>query len=279
MTVCNMSIEGGARCGYVNPDEKTVEYLRGRRYTPDDEGFADRARGWLAMASEPGCAYDDVVTLDGAEIEPSITWGIHPGHNLGVSERIPTPNGVADDERGRCRRSARVHGFRARRLDRRHADRRRVHRLLHERSHLGPARGRQDRPDRQGAGRGPRTRRAGSMAVRKEAEAEGLHEIFRAAGFQWREPGCSMCLAMNPDKLKGREVCASSSNRNFKGRQGSPSGRTLLMSPAMVAAAAIAAKSSTFERSSAPRAKRAPLGQGPPARRRPAAGRQTERTR
>jgi len=91
MTVCNMSIEGGARCGYVNPDAKTVEYLRGRRYTPDDESFAAKAEGWLSIASDPGCDYDDVVTIDGSAIAPSITWGIHPGHNLGVGESDPDP--------------------------------------------------------------------------------------------------------------------------------------------------------------------------------------------
>ncbi len=240
MTVCNMSIEGGARCGYVNPDPTTVEYLRGRRYTPDDEHFEKKAQGWLEMASDPGCAYDDVVELDGSAIEPSITWGIHPGHNVGVGEAIPTPNDVPDEERAGVEEAL-------------------------EYMDLAPGASIAGTPidvafigsctngrisDLREAARVARTGRVkdgvralvvpGSMQVQREAEAEGLHEVFRAAGFQWREPGCSMCLAMNPDKLRGREVCASSSNRNFKGRQGSPSGRTLLMSPAMVAAAAIA---------------------------------------
>ena len=240
MTVCNMSIEGGARCGYVNPDPTTVEYLRGRRYTPNDAEFARKAEGWLAMASDPDCHYDDLVEIDGTTIEPSITWGIHPGHNLGVSERIPTPHEVPDDERAGVEEAleymdfvggASIAGtpidvaFIGSCTNGRISDLREAARI----AKTGHVR------------KGVRALVVpGSMAVRQQAEAEGLHDIFRAAGFEWREPGCSMCLAMNPDKLQGREVCASSSNRNFKGRQGSPSGRTLLMSPAMVAAAAIA---------------------------------------
>ena len=240
MTVCNMSIEGGARCGYVNPDATTVEYLRGRRFAPAEDAFETRSEQWLALASDPGCAYDDVVTIDAASIAPSVTWGIHPGHNLGVSESIPTPNQVRDDERAGVEEALEYMDFVAgasiagtpidvafigsctngRISDLREAAR--VAQTGHVKSGV----------------------RAlvvpGSRAVQQEAEAEGLDAIFRQAGFEWREPGCSMCLAMNPDKLRGREVCASSSNRNFKGRQGSPSGRTLLMSPAMVAAAALA---------------------------------------
>ncbi len=240
MTVCNMSIEGGARCGYVNPDDQTVEYLRGRRYTPDDDVFAARAKGWLKVASDAGCDYDDVVQIEGAKIEPSITWGIHPGHNLGVSETIPKPNAVAPEERAGVEEALEYMDF---------TPGASIAGTPIDVAFIGSCtNGRLS--DLREAARVARTGRVregvralvvpGSMAVQKEAEAEGLDEVFRAAGFQWREPGCSMCLAMNPDKLKGREVCASSSNRNFKGRQGSPSGRTLLMSPAMVAAAAIA---------------------------------------
>jgi len=240
MTVCNMSIEGGARCGYVNPDQKTVEYLRGRRYTPDDADFAAKAEGWLSMASDPGCAYDDIVEIDGSAIEPSITWGIHPGHNLGVSEQVPTPSSVSDDERAGVEEALEYMDF---------APGASIAGTPIDVAFIGSCTNGRISDLREAAkiaktGKVRDGVRAlvvpGSMAVREEAEAEGLHEIFRAAGFQWREPGCSMCLAMNPDKLQGREVCASSSNRNFKGRQGSPSGRTLLMSPAMVAAAAIA---------------------------------------
>ena len=240
MTVCNMSIEGGARCGYVNPDAKTVEYLRGRRYTPDDADFTKKAEGWLAMASDPDCGYDDVVTIDGSAIEPSITWGIHPGHNLGVSEQIPAPGEASDDERAGIEEALEYMDF---------APGASVAGIPIDVAFIGSCtNGRIS--DLREAARVAKTGKVrdgvralvvpGSMAVQQEAEAEGLDKIFREAGFQWREPGCSMCLAMNPDKLRGREVCASSSNRNFKGRQGSPSGRTLLMSPAMVAAAAIA---------------------------------------
>ena len=240
MTVCNMSIEGGARCGYVNPDETTVEYLRGRRYTPDDADFADRAAGWLAMASDPDVHYDDVVQIDGGSIEPSVTWGIHPGHNVGVTESIPTPNGVPDEERAGVEEALEYMDFAAGAS---------IAGTPIDVAFIGSCTNGRISDLREAAkiaqtGQVNPSVRAlvvpGSAAVQREAEAEGLDEIFRSAGFQWREPGCSMCLAMNPDKLRGREVCASSSNRNFKGRQGSPSGRTLLMSPAMVAAAAIA---------------------------------------
>ena len=240
MTVCNMSIEGGARCGYVNPDEKTVEYLRGRRYTPDDADFAEKAAGWLRVASDPDAVYDDVVQIDGSAIEPSITWGINPGHNIGVSESIPTPNSVPDDERAGIEEALEYMDFVAGAG---------IAGIPIDVAFIGSCTNGRISDLREAAkiaqtGHVKEGVRAlvvpGSAAVQKEAESEGLDEIFRSAGFDWREPGCSMCLAMNPDKLRGREVCASSSNRNFKGRQGSPSGRTLLMSPAMVAAAAIA---------------------------------------
>jgi 3-isopropylmalate/(R)-2-methylmalate dehydratase large subunit len=242
MTVCNMSIEGGARCGYVNPDETTFDYLRGRPFAPAGEAWDRAVTWWRSMASDPGADYDDVVELDGAAIAPSVTWGIHPGQNAGVDESVPTPDQVPDGERAALGEALQYMGLKAgdpiagtpidvafigsctngRISDLREAAR--VAKTGHVNSRV----------------------RAlvvpGSQEVARQAEAEGLDDVFRAAGFQWREPGCSMCLAMNPDKLVGREVCASSSNRNFKGRQGSPSGRTLLMSPAMVAAAAIHGK-------------------------------------
>lgn len=240
MTVCNMSIEGGARCGYVNPDQTTVDYLRGRRFAPPADAFEAKAAEWLALASDPGCPYDDVVTIDGSQIQPSVTWGIHPGHNLGISEAIPGPNQVSDDERAGVEEALEYMDFAAGSS---------IAGIPIDVAFIGSCtNGRIS--DLREAARIAKTGKVkdgvralvvpGSRAVQKQAEEEGLPEVFRAAGFQWREPGCSMCLAMNPDKLQGREVCASSSNRNFKGRQGSPSGRTLLMSPAMVAAAAIA---------------------------------------
>jgi 3-isopropylmalate/(R)-2-methylmalate dehydratase large subunit len=239
MTVCNMSIEGGARLGYVNPDATTFEYLRGREFVPAGEAFDRAVAWWKSMASDTAADYADVVNLDGADIAPTVTWGINPGQAIGVDESIPAPSDFAEDERevaedayeymdlkpGRPIRGTKIDvAFigsctNGRLSDLREAAKvaRRGHVAAHVKALVVP----------------------GSEAVARAAEAEGLHEVFRAAGFEWRLPGCSMCLAMNPDKLEGRQICASSSNRNFKGRQGSPSGRTLLMSPAMVAAAAL----------------------------------------
>ena len=239
LTVCNMSIEGGARCGYVNPDEITVEYLRGREHVPEGADFETAAQGWRALASDPGCRYDDVVELAGADIAPTVTWGINPGQNMGVDERLPTLGDLPDDERASVEEAYAYMDLRpgeavaGTKIDvafigsctnGRISDLREAARVARQ-GHVKPGVKALVVP--------------GSQAVARQAEEEGLPEVFRAAGFEWREPGCSMCLAMNPDKLVGRELCASSSNRNFKGRQGSPQGRTLLMSPAMVAAAAL----------------------------------------
>jgi 3-isopropylmalate/(R)-2-methylmalate dehydratase large subunit len=242
MTVCNMSIEGGARCGYVNPDDTTYEYLRGRPYAPQGEAFERAVAWWRSIASEPGAHYDDVVQVDGDRIAPTVTWGINPGQNLGVDERIPTIYGTPDDERASVAEALEYMDLRAGAP---------IAGTPIDVAFIGSCtNGRIS--DLREAARVARTGRVasgvralvvpGSQAVARQAEEEGLDEVFRAAGFQWREPGCSMCLAMNPDKLVGREICASSSNRNFKGRQGSPTGRTLLMSPAMVAAAALHGK-------------------------------------
>jgi len=239
MTVCNMSIEAGARCGYVNPDQTTFDYLRGRPLAPDGAAL-ERARAWWkSIASEPDAIYDDVARLDGSSLAPVVTWGINPGQAIGVDEQIPRAEAFPADEREVAedayeymdwRPGAAIAGTKidvafigsctnGRLSDLREAAR--VAKLGHVKSHVKAI------------------VVPGSQEVARQAEAEGLDEVFRASGFEWRLPGCSMCLAMNPDKLVGRQVCASSSNRNFKGRQGSPSGRTLLMSPAMVAAAAI----------------------------------------
>ncbi|HLU48222.1 MAG TPA: 3-isopropylmalate dehydratase large subunit [Planctomycetota bacterium] len=240
MTVCNMSIEGGARVGYVNPDETTFEYLRGRPYAPPAERWDRAVEWWRSMASDPGATYDDEVTLEGDEIKPVVTWGIHPGQSVAIDEELPRLSDCAAAERASVEEALRFMDLEAgsriagTRIDvafigsctnGRLSDLREAARVLggrrvasHVRALVVP----------------------GSQQVARAAEAEGLDEIFRAAGFEWRGAGCSMCLAMNPDKLRDREICASSSNRNFKGRQGHPTGRTLLMSPAMVAAAAIA---------------------------------------
>jgi 3-isopropylmalate/(R)-2-methylmalate dehydratase large subunit len=239
MTVCNMSIEGGARCGYVNPDETTFAYLRGRPFAPQGEAF-ERARAWWrSLASDPDAAYADRVAFAGASIAPTVTWGINPGQSVGVDERIPRPADAPDDERASLEEALAFMDLRpgepiaGTRIDVAFIGSCTNGRISDLREAARVARLAKVAP-------GVRTFVVpGSQAVQREAEAEGLPEVFRAAGFDWREPGCSMCLAMNPDKLVGRELCASTSNRNFKGRQGSPTGRTLLMSPAMVAAAAL----------------------------------------
>jgi 3-isopropylmalate/(R)-2-methylmalate dehydratase large subunit len=240
MTVCNMSIEGGALVGYVNPDQTTFEYLKGRRYVPSGAAFERAVAYWKSVASDPDTKYDDVITLEGREIEPTVTWGINPGQSVGVSEKLPKPDEYGDPEGARkayehmgWQPGAPILGTS---IDVAFIGSCTNGRLEDLRAAAKIAKGRKVKP-------GIRALVVpGSAEVKKLAENEGLHEIFTAAGFQWREAGCSMCLAMNPDKLSGREVSASSSNRNFIGRQGSPQGRTLLMSPAMVAAAALNGK-------------------------------------
>ena len=238
MTMCNMSIEGGARIGYVNPDETTFAYLAGRPFAPDGEAFARARTWWRSMASDDDAPYDDVVDLDGSAIEPRVTWGINPGQSVGVSERIPDA-ASAGAAAGAIGEALEFMGFTAgapicgTKVDVAFVGSCTNSRLSDLREAARIVRGRRV------ASHVKALAVPGSKNVRRAAEAEGLHEIFQEAGFEWRGAGCSMCLAMNPDRLEGREVCASSSNRNFKGRQGSPTGRTLLMSPAMVAAAAV----------------------------------------
>lgn len=240
MTVCNMSIEGGALVGYVNPDQTTIDYIKGRPYAPKGAAFERAVSYWKSVASDTDAQYDDVVSYKGSDIEPTVTWGINPGQSVGISEKLPKPEEFADPDGAKkayehmgWQPGAPMLGtpidvaFIGSCTNGRLADLRAAAKIVngrkvnsHVRALVVP----------------------GSSEVKKIAEGEGLHEIFTAAGFQWREAGCSMCLAMNPDKLNGREISASSSNRNFIGRQGSPQGRTLLMSPAMVAAAALNGK-------------------------------------
>ncbi len=240
LTICNMSIEGGARCGYINPDDTTFAYLDNRQYAPKNGAF-DRARSyWSGAASDPDASYDDVVTLNGNDIEPMVTWGINPGQSVPVNGCIPDPESVAPDERDSVAEAMAFMSFEAGRpmkgtpINVAFIGSCTNGRISDLRAAAAIAKG----------GKVAKHVKAlvvpGSMDVARQAKEEGLDEVFREAGFQWRAAGCSMCLAMNPDKLQGREVCASSSNRNFKGRQGSPTGRTLLMSPSMAAAAAIA---------------------------------------
>ena len=243
MTVCNMSIEGGARCGYVNPDEKTFAYLEGRPYCPQGEEWEAAVEGWKAMASDPDCEYDDVVNIRAEDIAPSVTWGISPDHGIFVNETIPDPAQESDPDKResieealeymKLPAGAPIAGtpvdvcFIGSCTNGRLSDFREVARFL----------------------KGHRVAEGvqaiavpGSQVVDQLCKQEGIDQVYRDAGFEWREAGCSMCLAMNPDKLIGDQLCASSSNRNFKGRQGSPTGRTVLMSPVMVAAAAVTGK-------------------------------------
>ncbi len=240
MTVCNMSIEGGARCGYVNPDEKTFAYLKDRPYSPKDEDWAVAVGDWLAIASDPGCHYDDVVNIRAEDIAPSVTWGISPDHGIFVNENIPAPSDATDEEGRESIREAleymKLEGgtpiegtpvdvcFIGSCTNGRLSDFRETARYL--RGHKV-------------ASGVTAIAVPGSEIVDVLCKNEGIDKIFEEAGFEWRAAGCSMCLAMNPDKLIGDQLCASSSNRNFKGRQGSPVGRTILMSPVMVAAAAV----------------------------------------
>ncbi len=240
MSVCNMSIEGGARAGYVNPDQTTYDYLRGRTYAPSGEAFDRAVSWWRSMASDVDADYDDVYHLDGSALEPTVTWGITPGQALFVSEKVPALTDLPDDERDVA---AEAYDY----MDLKPGTA--ISGMPIDVAFVGSCTNSRISDLREAARvvKGNKVADGvkalvvpGSKSVLKTAEAEGLHHIFEDAGFEWRGAGCSMCLAMNPDKLQGREVCASSSNRNFKGRQGSPTGRTLLMSPAMVAAAAIA---------------------------------------
>ena len=231
MTLCNMSIEGGARVGYVNPDDTTFAYLRDRPYAPAADNFARAVAWWSSMRSDPGAPYDDEVDLQAETIGPTITWGINPGQSTAIDEALPAS---ADPE------ALAFMGFKAgqsmtgTRIDVAFVGSCTNARLSDLREAAAIVRGHRVAPHVKALVV------PGSQAVRAAAEREGLDQVFADAGFEWRGAGCSMCLAMNPDRLEGRQICASSSNRNFKGRQGSPTGRTLLMSPAMVAAAALA---------------------------------------
>lgn len=239
MTVCNMAIEGGARCGYVNPDQVTFDYLKGRDFAPKGEAWDQAVSWWQSLRSDADAVYDDVVVFDAADIAPTVTWGITPGQGIAVNELVPTPDGLPDDERPIAEEAYRYMDLapgkplQGTKVDVCFIGSCTNGRISDLREAAKFAQGRQ-------VATGVKAFVVpGSERVKQQAEAEGLDKIFVEAGFEWREPGCSMCLAMNPDKLEGRQLSASSSNRNFKGRQGSASGRTLLMSPAMVVAAAV----------------------------------------
>jgi 3-isopropylmalate/(R)-2-methylmalate dehydratase large subunit len=239
MTVCNMAIEGGARCGYVNPDQITYDYLKNRDFAPKGADWEKAVAWWSSLSSNADAEYDDVVVFNAQDIPPTVTWGITPGQGIGVDEKIPTAAELLEEDRFVAEEAYSYmdlypgQPIQGTKIDVCFIGSCTNGRISDLREAAKIAQGRQ-------VAKGIKAFVVpGSERVKKEAEAEGLDKIFQAAGFEWREPGCSMCLAMNPDKLQGRQISASSSNRNFKGRQGSSSGRTLLMSPAMVATAAI----------------------------------------
>ena len=240
MTICNMAIEGGARCGYVNPDATTFAYLKGLPYAPAGDAWERAVQWWQSLASGADAVFDDEVRFDAAAIAPTVTWGITPGQGIGVDEAVPTLEQTPEEDRPLAQEAYRYMDLQPGQqiagvpVDVCFIGSCTNGRLSDLRAAAEVAVGRQV-ADGIKAFVVP-----GSEQVAAAAEAEGLDAVFKAAGFEWREPGCSMCLAMNPDRLEGRQISASSSNRNFKGRQGSASGRTLLMSPAMVAAAAVA---------------------------------------
>jgi len=239
MTVCNMSIEGGARVGYVNPDKTTFDYLKDRKFCPTGSNYQEAVHWWKSMASDSDADYADVVTIDGSSIEPMVTWGINPGQVIGVNDTIPDPTQAHAGDRDSIAEALDFMDFDAGAP---------IAGTPIDVAFIGSCTNSRISDLREAADvvKGNRIAKnvtaivvPGSQQVLNQAETEGLHKIFQQSGFEWRRAGCSMCLAMNPDKLVGNQICASSSNRNFKGRQGSPTGRTLLMSPSMVAAAAL----------------------------------------
>jgi 3-isopropylmalate/(R)-2-methylmalate dehydratase large subunit len=249
MTVCNMSIELGAKAGLIAPDETTFEYLRGRPEAPSGELWDAAVEDWKTLHTDPGATFDKEITLDAAAIEPQVSWGTNPGQVIPLSASVPSPDDFTDPvERSAAERALEYMDltpgqtmtevgidvvFIGSCTNSRIEDLRAAADVI-----------------RSSGGRvadGVATYVVpGSFEVKDQAEAEGLHEVFTDAGFDWREPGCSMCLAMNPDKLEPGQRCASTSNRNFEGRQGR-GGRTHLVSPAIAAASAIAGHFATPE--------------------------------
>ncbi|MCL6649109.1 MAG: 3-isopropylmalate dehydratase large subunit [Chloroflexi bacterium] len=239
MTVCNMSIEAGARAGMIAPDEKTFEYLRGRPHAPQGADFDRAVAAWRQLVTDPGASYDRTVIIPAAELEPYVTWGTNPGQVVPVTGRVPVPEEFPESERPAVERALAYMGLQpgtpvtAIAIDRVFIGSCTNSRLEDLRAAAAIVKGHRVHP---------RVRAMvvpGSTAVKRQAEQEGLDQIFLEAGFEWREAGCSMCLGMNPDILAPGERCASTSNRNFEGRQGK-GGRTHLVSPQMAAAAAIA---------------------------------------
>ncbi|CAN5609681.1 3-isopropylmalate dehydratase large subunit [soil metagenome] len=239
MTLCNMSIEAGARAGMVAPDDQTFHYLQGRPFAPSGAERDAALAYWQTFKTDPGAAFDQVVEIDAAALEPFVTWGTSPGMVVPISGNVPDPRaGRTAAERGSTERALEYMAL---------APHTRIENISIDRVFIGSCTNAR-LEDLRAAARvvnGYRISRSvkamvvpGSQNVKRAAEAEGIDQVFREAGFEWREPGCSMCLGMNPDILKAGERCASTSNRNFEGRQGR-GGRTHLVSPMMAAAAAI----------------------------------------
>ncbi|GAB2177336.1 3-isopropylmalate dehydratase large subunit [Dongia sp. agr-C8] len=242
MTVCNMSIEGGARAGLIAPDQVTFDYLKGRPMAPKAGAYEQAVSYWKTLPSDPGAKYDTEIKLSTADIAPQVTWGTSPEDVLPITGKVPNPGDVADENKRRA--MERALDYMGLKPGTQLTD------VAIDRVFIGSCtNGRiEDLREVAKIAQGKKVASnvnamvvPGSGLVKQQAEAEGLDKIFIEAGFEWREPGCSMCLAMNPDKLKPGERCASTSNRNFEGRQGR-GGRTHLLSPAMAAAAAITGK-------------------------------------
>jgi 3-isopropylmalate/(R)-2-methylmalate dehydratase large subunit len=242
MTVCNMAIEAGARAGLVAVDEKTIEYVKGRPLSPTGVEWDQAVAYWKGLQSDPDATFDRVVELDAADIVPQVTWGTTPEMVLGVDARVPDPDNEKDaNKRDAIERALKYMGLEPGKA---------LNDLYVDKVFIGSCTNSRIEDMREAAAvvkkLGQKVAKniklamvvPGSGLVKDQAEREGLHEIFKAAGFEWREPGCSMCLAMNADRLEPGERCASTSNRNFEGRQGA-GGRTHLVSPAMAAAAAV----------------------------------------
>jgi 3-isopropylmalate/(R)-2-methylmalate dehydratase large subunit len=236
MTICNMTIEGGGRAGMIAPDETTFEWVRGRPGAPED--FAAAEARWRELPTEEGASFDEELDVDAAAISPMVTWGTNPGMVVQVTDTVPDPAAMDADDRESAERALTYMGLKANTP---------MTEIAPERVFIGSCTNSRIEDLREAAAvvdgrKVASTVRAmvvpGSQQVKKAAEAEGLDDVFRSAGFEWREAGCSMCLGMNPDTLSEGERCASTSNRNFEGRQGK-GGRTHLVSPRMAAAAAV----------------------------------------
>ena len=245
MTICNMSIEAGARAGLIAPDDKTIDYIKGRPFAPKSNNWGKAIEFWKMLPSDEGAKYDKEVRIDAKSIEPQVTWGTSPQDVVSINGTVPDPNKIEDlNRRNSIKRSLDYMGLQPNQ---------KIKDISIDRVFIGSCtNGRIE--DLREVAKVVEGKKVvvnamivpGSGLVKEQAEKEGLHKILLEAGFDWREPGCSMCLAMNPDQLKPKERCASTSNRNFEGRQGRE-GRTHLVSPAIAAASAVKGKLTLVE--------------------------------